>query len=109
MRHRRSRPAKTISSYKQAYQLLIRHRTWQSLRLRHLFFHDHCEKCGAGWADTSLEVHHIKPLADGHSFDEIRRLAYSGSNLVTLCHRCHCEAHKELRRENRNVEPKERS
>jgi len=57
-----------------------------------------CAKCGA---DTDLEAHHIKPLAElvvEHGITtrkQARRCAalWELTNGITLCERCHCEYH----------------
>ena len=62
--------------------------SWAYVRDRILKMHPICHRCGES---RSEEVHHIMPLIEGGSF-------YDSANLEALCHRCHMETHRELRR-----------
>ena len=50
-----------------------------------------CQNCGS---KVRLEVHHIVPLNGGDRFFSALNLPW---NLVTLCHECHVEIHKEVK------------
>ena len=55
---------------------------WRKLRERFLFKHPLCEMCKSkGRYTKATEVHHIKPLAEGGTNDEL--------NLMALCKPCH--------------------
>lgn len=51
-----------------------------------------CESCGHGGNEKSLELHHIKPIAERPD------LAKSPDNIMLLCNECHKVIHKELSR-----------
>ena len=56
-----------------------------------------CEICAAaGIITPGTEVHHVTPVDTGANNEQIELLAYNYSNLVTLCHKCHVQAHKDL-------------
>ena len=56
-----------------------------------------CEICAAaGIITPGTEIHHITPVDTGANDMERARLAYDMSNLQTLCHACHVQAHVEL-------------
>ena len=75
------------------YNRLINSREWQRVRRRKLKANPVCEICGREWA---TEVHHIIPI-DRLSFEEMKRLAYSETNLQALCRACHMSIHRQAR------------
>ena len=55
---------------------------WRKLRKRFLDAHPLCEQCRLqGKYTMATEVHHIKPLSEGGTNDEV--------NLMPLCKSCH--------------------
>lgn len=52
----------------------------------------HCLKNGI--TSPTEEIHHIVPFSFGKTDEEIRLLAYSYDNVVSLCIPCHKKAHK---------------
>jgi 5-methylcytosine-specific restriction endonuclease McrA len=59
---------------------------WNKLRARALLRDGRrCVYCGAG--DDGLEVHHVLPVSEGG--------ANTLANVVTICHACHRNAHRE--------------
>lgn len=79
------------------YQTLYASAKWKALQQSQLRNYPQCEKCG----EKATEVHHVIP----HRGNEA--LFYDPSNLVSLCHTCHCEeTRKEVlqRQKERNEE-----
>jgi 5-methylcytosine-specific restriction protein A len=57
-----------------------------------------CENCLAkGRTTPAAVVHHVKPVEAGISDMQMRSLCFDYSNLQSLCHECHNEAHRELK------------
>lgn len=82
------------------YRIIIESKEWRELRAKHLRKHPLCERClAAGIYTTAAEVHHLRPVEWGRTFDGMRRLAYDPNNLQSVCRPCHILAHKELGRE----------
>lgn len=63
-----------------------------------------CEKCLAdgiaagvpgGWIRSAHCVHHIIPIETAKTKEEMRRLAFNPTNLMSLCDECHAKIHKE--------------
>ena len=55
---------------------------WRKIRNRYIAKHPLCEQClKDGRMTPAKEVHHIKPLSKGGTYDE--------ENLMALCTRCH--------------------
>ncbi len=68
-------------------QELILQVNWDSIREFVLERDNYtCQECDKMKIDTSLHVHHIKPVYKGGQSVE--------KNLVTLCHDCHHKKHK---------------
>lgn len=66
---------------------------WRRLSERYRHDNPICEDCDKqDIVEPATEVHHIIPISD----EPERRLDVN--NLVSLCHRCHHERHRELRR-----------
>ena len=73
-------------------------RRWRRVRAIYLSRHPLCERCKQhGWLRPAVDVHHIKPIADGGD-------VYDLGNLEALCRTCHSQ---ETRREGhrRSLEP----
>jgi 5-methylcytosine-specific restriction protein A len=61
---------------------------WSQIRDQYIVSYPYCEICKKyGKLVRAVEVHHIKPLAEGGS--------NHFSNLISLCHRCHARIHAE--------------
>lgn len=49
-----------------------------------------------GLTTPAVAVHHIKPVETGLTYAEMKSLAYTYSNLMSVCTMCHTELHQEL-------------
>ena len=79
------------------YRKLINSQKWAKLRADKLQKNPLCERCMlSGIIAPGTEVHHIAPIDTGANFEQMKLLAYNYSNLQTLCHVCHVQAHKDL-------------
>lgn len=65
---------------------------WRKLSERYRHDHPLCQDCDKqDIVEPATEVHHIIPISEAPD----RRLDVK--NLISLCHRCHQERHRELR------------
>lgn len=72
-------------------------REWQQLRIAKLRANPLCERCQAeGYIKAAQCVHHIHPIEESSSMQEMRHWAFMWSNLQSLCYDCHARVHKEL-------------
>lgn len=79
------------------YRRIINSRAWRRLRDEYYRAHPLCETCLAdGRAVPAEDVHHVVPIERARSRTEMERLAFSASNLRSLCRACHEEAHRRL-------------
>ena len=88
----------------ETYIKLITSSRW--LRLRRVILTERplCQRCDMlGRLSAAVEVHHITPIEDGANDADKRRLAFSPSNLMALCHPCHVEVHTEMGRSGREM------
>ena len=79
------------------YKRLIGSADWRRVRAQQLAEHPFCELCakkGVYYQTGATEVHHIMPVDSARTEEEAERLAYSPSNLMSLCHKCHSDLHK---------------
>ena len=79
------------------YKRLIGSADWRRVRAQQLAEHPFCELCakkGVYYQTGATEVHHIIPVDSARTEEEAERLAYSPSNLMSLCHKCHSDLHK---------------
>lgn len=79
------------------YDRLIKSSRWRAIRAQQLAEHPFCELCakkGVYYQTGATEVHHIVPIDSARTEEEAERLAYSTSNLMSLCHKCHSNLHK---------------
>ena len=79
------------------YKRLINSADWRRVRAQQLAEHPFCELCakkGVYYQTGATEVHHIIPVDSARTEEEAERLAYSPSNLMSLCHKCHSDLHK---------------
>ena len=69
------------------------------LRNRKLSEYPTCQRCEEeGRQRFATEVHHVIPVEDGRTLQEMQRLAYDYHNLKSLCHDCHVKTHTEMGR-----------
>lgn len=79
------------------YNRLINCQKWRNIRNEYLCANPLCERCKEQGIVTIAEcVHHITPVEDGRSVEEMELLAYNRNNLQALCITCHVAVHKEL-------------
>lgn len=73
-------------------------REWQELRAAKIRSTlGLCEVCKAkGYITPANIVHHIHPIEDSHSKEEMRKWAFMRENLLTVCQSCHTRIHKEM-------------
>ena len=79
------------------YKRLMGSADWRRVRAQQLAEHPFCELCakkGLYYQTGATEVHHIVPIDSARTEEEAERLAYSPSNLMSLCHKCHSDLHK---------------
>lgn len=56
-----------------------------------------CEMCQrAGYVRAAVDIHHIRPVESARSIEEMERLCFNPSNLMSLCIPCHVAIHKEM-------------
>lgn len=80
-------------------------REWHELRVQKLRANPLCERCaemgrektGHEWVRAAQCVHHRIPIETATTLDDMRRLAFTWGNLVSLCNECHAEVHREER------------
>jgi 5-methylcytosine-specific restriction endonuclease McrA len=81
-------------SHSQLYLKLINCVKWRRLRNAYLTEHPLCERCKAhGYIVAAQCVHHVVPVETGRTDADCEALAYSWSNLQSLCFRCHSDIH----------------
>lgn len=77
---------------------------WRDLRIAKLQANPLCEKCiedgeragvRGGYIRSAEVVHHIHPIEDSSTMDEMRRWAFMWSNLQSLCRQCHAAIHNQ--------------
>lgn len=79
------------------YIKLINTTKWRSLRLCKLKDCPLCERCKISDKITlATEVHHITPVESVTTESQMRILMYDHDNLMSVCHNCHVEIHKEM-------------
>ena len=76
-------------------QTIYNSREWRELRTRKLRANPLCELCQQkGIVTAAHQVHHIHPIEDSHSVQEMRKWAFMYENLQSLCDQCHAYIHK---------------
>jgi len=76
-------------------QTIYNSREWRELRTRKLRANPLCELCQQkGIVTAAHQVHHIHPIEDSHSVQEMRKWAFMYENLQSLCDQCHADIHK---------------
>jgi len=76
-------------------QTIYNSREWRELREQKLRANPLCEVCQQkGIVTAAHQVHHIHPIEDSHSVQEMRKWAFMYENLQSLCDQCHADIHK---------------
>ena len=71
-------------------------REWRELRVAKLRDKPLCQMCEEKQRYVSAHcVHHIIPIETAKTKEEMRRLAFNQTNLMSLCDECHASIHKE--------------
>lgn len=87
---------------KEQYTEIINSQEWRLIRRRKLNKSPTCERCSEqGFVKVATEVHHILPIESGLNTMEMRRLAFTFSNLMSVCHQCHVDLHDAMGRTGR--------
>lgn len=77
------------------YTKLINSKEWRELRVQVLREQPLCQWCKAkGYIVAARECHHLVEVESGKTEADVRRLMFSRSNVVALCHECHANYHK---------------
>ena len=76
-------------------QTIYNSREWRELREQKLRANPLCELCQQkGIVTAAHQVHHIHPIEDSHSVQEMRKWAFMYENLQSVCDQCHADIHK---------------
>ena len=81
------------------YQRLLNDKRWKLLRAE-VFRRASglCEMCKAeGFITPGVDVHHIRPVEQAKTVQEMERRAYDPSNCQLLCVACHIKVHQDMR------------
>lgn len=79
------------------YIKLINSKEWKSLRKRKLANNPICEVCEeSGKSTLAVEVHHRIPVESVSAKHQMKRLMFSYNNLMSVCHDCHSEIHRQM-------------
>ena len=81
------------------YQRLLNDKRWKLLRAQ-VFRRAGglCELCKAeGFITPGVDVHHIRPVEQAKTVQEMERLAYDVNNCQLLCVPCHIKVHQYMR------------
>ena len=82
-------------AHSKLYVKLMNSARWKKLRDDWLRQHPLCEECKRnGITEAATCVHHVTPVESGRTDRECEQLAYSWSNLQSLCYQCHAEIHR---------------
>ena len=91
----KSKERRTITSRVRDYQKIYQDSKWKALRDLKFRKNPVCEECESnGVTSVTEEIHHIIRFADGLNDREIKILAFSYSNLMSLCISCHKLKHQ---------------
>ena len=84
-------------SRNKTYIRLINSKEWKVLRRKKLTDSPVCECCESHDRVTiATEVHHITPVESVSSESQMRRLMFNYSNLMSVCHACHSDIHRQM-------------
>ena len=81
------------------YQRLLNDKRWKLLRAD-VFRRAGglCELCKAeGFITPGVDVHHLRPVEQAKTVQEMERLAYNPDNCQLLCIPCHIKVHQDMR------------
>lgn len=79
------------------YIRLINTKRWRDLRMKKLKEHPICTICEEkGISTLATEVHHVIPVEKGKTESQMSDLMYNYNNLMSVCHDCHVQIHKEM-------------
>ena len=81
------------------YQKLLNSKRWKMLRAE-VFQRSNglCELClKEGILTPGVDVHHIRPVEQAKTVQEMERLAYNPANCQLLCIACHIKVHQDMR------------
>ena len=81
------------------YQRLLNDKRWSIVK-RIVWWRANglCELCKAeGFITPGVDVHHIRPVEQAKTVQEMERLAYDPSNCQLLCVACHIKVHQDMR------------
>lgn len=79
------------------YRALINTTRWRKLRAAKLSAQPLCERCQhMGYVTGATEVHHRRPVEWAKGWHGQSQRMYDMANLMSVCHRCHVEIHKEM-------------
>ena len=86
---------------REEYKRIIHSKRWSMLSKAYKAAHPFCEECVKKgiWDQPSEEVHHVRPIGTGKTWDEMLTLAFDVGNLEALCHDCHTIVHQKMKRE----------
>ena len=81
------------------YQKLLNSKRWKELRAEVFRRTDGlCEMClKEGILTPGVDVHHIRPVEQAKTVQEMERLAYNPANCQLLCIACHIKVHQDMR------------
>lgn len=75
----------------------INSKEWKNLRKRKLTDKPICEVCeDLGKSTLAEEVHHKIPVESVSAEHQMKRLMFSYNNLLSVCHACHAEIHRQM-------------
>lgn len=79
------------------YKRLINSKEWKLLRNKKLMNNPVCEECDKlKRSRLATEVHHIVPVESVPTESRMKTLMFSYSNLMSLCHECHSDIHRQM-------------
>ena len=81
------------------YQKLLNDKRWKLLRAE-VFRRANglCELCKAeGFITPGVDVHHLRPVEQAKTVQEMERLEYNPNNCQLLCVPCHIKVHQDMR------------
>lgn len=77
---------------------------WRDTRNAWLTEHPLCQECEKhGHVVAATCVHHIIPVESARTDKACEELAFSQSNLMSLCYKCHADIHKAARSHSRKA------
>lgn len=81
------------------YQRLLNSKQWRDVKVQvWRRAHGLCERCKAeGYITAGVDCHHIRPVEQAKTVQEMERLAYNPANCQLLCVACHIKVHQDMR------------